>query len=957
MLCAELIGRAAEVERLHARVAGLSDRRGGVVALVGDAGAGKSRLLREATAAPDVLVLSGRAVPGDSPVPYRPFAEAFLTALRVRPLPHDPSLDGFEGQLARLVPTWSSSAPADDSPVLLGEAVVRLLAVLAADRPCVLALEDLHWADPETLAVVDYLGDALRTEAALCLGTSRPTGPAIEVLERLERRDPAAVVRLTPLDEAEVSRMVGACLDTTEPPAGLREFVHLHSDGSPFLVEELLAGLVAAGALRRSEGRWEITGPLTPSVPASLRDSIRRRLDALDATDRRVLGAAALLGRHFEWELLPGIAEVDGRAAVDALRAAVDEQLIETEGEGFRFRHALTREAVLADLLPPDRRELAARAWPAIERADPGLPGPSCQLAADLAEAAGDPAAAAERLTESARRALASGALATAEATARRARQLGAADAAAALDADEVLVHVLAAAGKSGDALTLGRSLAEQLAAAAVPASRQADLLVALVRAGVAAGDLDAAGAAAMAARDAAGAEPDPALLARIDAVAAEVALDRVELEEAERLCRRAIDGARVSDQPEVLCEALLVLGRVTRPQGVATAREAFRQAADVAADAGLARWHLRAQHELALETLGSEGSRQLAATRELASRYGAHVTVAVMDLALADGALSNFDREGCLQAAGACVDASRRYGLATEPVAHLWLAGAHALGSDDEAMQVAVDAALARDPDDPRILGDLYGRVLTTRAFVRDELETLPDLLDEMMGHVRRAPPTTSVYPGRVAWALLHTIDDDDHGAAARAEFHEMTDRMGMAVFERFGDVIDAVALGRGTDAARATARIGPAYDDISAAPLGQGMLRSLALPIARAAIRDGWGDPVRWLRESEAWFAERGYDRLVRRARALLGEAGAPVPRRGRGDSEVPASLRALGVTSRETDVLKLVVAGRTTREIADALYLSPKTVERHLTSLFDRTGVRNRQALAELGAAHLA
>jgi len=120
---------------------------------------------------------------------------------------------------------------------------------------------------------------------------------------------------------------------------------------------------------------------------------------------------------------------------------------------------------------------------------------------------------------------------------------------------------------------------------------------------------------------------------------------------------------------------------------------------------------------------------------------------------------------------------------------------------------------------------------------------------------------------------------------------------------------------------------------------------------------MRDGWGDPVTWLRASEAWFAARGYDRLVRRARAMLGAAGAPVPRRGRGDSEVPTALRALGVTSREVDVLKLVVDGRSNKEIAAALYLSPKTVERHLTSLFLRTGVRNRRALAELGAADLA
>jgi DNA-binding NarL/FixJ family response regulator len=123
-----------------------------------------------------------------------------------------------------------------------------------------------------------------------------------------------------------------------------------------------------------------------------------------------------------------------------------------------------------------------------------------------------------------------------------------------------------------------------------------------------------------------------------------------------------------------------------------------------------------------------------------------------------------------------------------------------------------------------------------------------------------------------------------------------------------------------------------------------------------ARAAVRDGWGNPVRWLREAEAFFGAGGYDRLARRCRTMLGEAGAPVPRRGRGDSEVPPSLRALGVTSREVDVLKLVGAGRTNKDIAEALFLSPKTVERHLSSLFARFGVANRRDLADQAAPHL-
>ena len=155
--------------------------------------------------------------------------------------------------------------------------------------------------------------------------------------------------------------MVAACLGGARVPGQLAEFVRAHSDGNPFLVEELLAGVVASGELRlRRRLTGPATGALTPTVPASLGESIRRRLTGLDPTARRVVGAAALLGRRFEWELLPGIAEVDGRAVVDGLRRAVDAQLVEVEGSGFRFRHALTREAVLADLLPPDRRAAGA---------------------------------------------------------------------------------------------------------------------------------------------------------------------------------------------------------------------------------------------------------------------------------------------------------------------------------------------------------------------------------------------------------------------------------------------------------------------------------------------------------------------------------------------------------------------------------------------------------------------
>ncbi|HSK62052.1 MAG TPA: LuxR C-terminal-related transcriptional regulator, partial [Actinomycetospora sp.] len=474
---------------------------------------------------------------------------------------------------------------------------------------------------------------------------------------------------------------------------------------------------------------------------------------------------------------------------------------------------------------------------------------------------------------------------------------------------------------------------------------RRLALLLTLARAAVGAGDTAAAARLVDQAR-----ANGPAVPA-VDAVAAHVALEQGHHDDAAALAYRALDAAVGAQQPAVECEAAEVLGRVARDTDLVAARRWFARAADVAGRAGLATWHLRAQQETAL--IGWD-TATLRTTREVAARYGALTTVALMDLSLADLALGRFDRAGALEAARACVAASRRYGLATVSVAHLWLAGAHALAGDDDAMAAAVAAALAPDPSDPRILGDLHGRVLATRAFVVDDLDALRGHLDTMMVHVRAADPSRSVFPGRALWAVVHAAEDDDLGLAARTEFGEVVTRLGMDVFRYARDAAEAVARGRtgaGAEAHRLVerARTGHRLDR------GDGARHCLQLLVARAAVRDGWGDPVAWLRESEAFFAAVGLDRTARRCRRVMREAGAPVPRKGRGTSVVPPPLRALGVTSREVDVLGLVALGLSNPEIGARLFLSPRTVERHLGNLFARTGVHDRRALGDLARAH--
>jgi DNA-binding CsgD family transcriptional regulator len=121
----------------------------------------------------------------------------------------------------------------------------------------------------------------------------------------------------------------------------------------------------------------------------------------------------------------------------------------------------------------------------------------------------------------------------------------------------------------------------------------------------------------------------------------------------------------------------------------------------------------------------------------------------------------------------------------------------------------------------------------------------------------------------------------------------------------------------------------------------------------VAEAALADGWGEPVRWLREALGFFDARGYDRISSACRSLLRRAGAPVPRRRDGSGAVPTDLRTKGVTAREMEVLSLLAEGLSNKEIAARLYLSPRTVERHIANLTSKTGVERRSQLVALAA----
>src|SRR5580692_1202002 len=173
MLCPVLIERRGELGQLTAGLDAAADGSGGAIFVPGDEGVGKSRLTRELSdqaSGRGFTIMTGRGAQSAVPVPYRPVTEALLGAARSGAVSDMPAISGYRAALGSLVPEWSKpgDVPGQVSPVVVGEALSRLLTA-SGRQSGLLVLEDLHWADSETLAMVDYLVDSIASVRMLCV--------------------------------------------------------------------------------------------------------------------------------------------------------------------------------------------------------------------------------------------------------------------------------------------------------------------------------------------------------------------------------------------------------------------------------------------------------------------------------------------------------------------------------------------------------------------------------------------------------------------------------------------------------------------------------------------------------------------------------------------------------------------------------------------------------------------
>ena len=958
LLCPTVVGRNSEQERLQSAVAAATLGRGGLVLVAGQPGIGKSRLVTAATdfaGARGAVTLGGRAVPSEIPAPYRPLAEALLVASSMGVRPDTANLRGFEPALGHLVPSWGTGSPdlAEQTAIVIAEGVLRLLHAAARDAACLLVVEDLHWADPESLAVIEYLADHAAPTRVLCIGTLRddPGTAAMDVTTRLEARRAVDVIRLAPLVSADVLSMARACLSARDVPPEIESMLLESADGVPFLIEELLAGAAGSGALTSTEGgqAWSVTGVLRPLIPQNFADTVERRVTALGDDARRLLGIAALLGRRFDWRLASRAAGCSKTLAHQLFERATTAQLLSAVDNEFAFRHALTSEAIVSGLLPTERATLAARALEALVSAPPPGGDEWRHLAADLAQAAGEPNQAALLLLGAGRGSLERGALATAAAALERATGI-ATEPELQADISEALAGARSAAGDLQGTQSAIAALLRALDEIGPLRERRGHAHLLIARGAVAASHFQLASEELALARRSAAETGDAALAARVAAVSAHIAIGEGRLGEAEVLASRAVEEAAATGQPEVVCEGLEVACRCARTRDLAEAVALGERALTAAEAAGLAVWRMRALYQLGIVDLFRSGAvTRLELAQLEAQRLGAVVMAANLDLEIGAGLEIQRRLDEARDHLDSCIELAHLLGLAKlEAMAYVFLAVLEAGSGTRRRMERAIARATALSGDDPDVLGAIWGDARAVASLADEDHPRARRELERAM-EVFGDQPSATPRPSVALHALVVSIDgatrDPSAFDGATSMIHQSAGYLAYADAVRHGREGRVAAAGHCVERGDRLLRTAPWYHHL---------VRRL---VAERAITDGWGDPAAWMDEAARYFDGSKSERLAAACRALLRRTGARVARSTRSARELPERLRGAGVTAREAEVLDLVGAGLSNAQIAAQLFLSERTVEHHIGWLRRKLDIDSRAQLVAYAAAEAA
>ena len=375
VLCPVLIGRENDLLLLDRLITQSSEGNGQIALISGEAGIGKSRLVREAkTLAPaGTMILEGHCFQTELALPYAPLLDLFRNFFAAHSSQEiAKAMEVTAPQLVKLFPELAThlphltSTPNPDpkhEKQRLFQALAQSITQLAQVQPLILVIEDLHWSDSTSLEFLHLLARRIASQPIFLLLTFRSEDTTPELthfLAELDRERLGTEFALQHMSLGEVDKMLQAILNSKGPTS--KEFLDAIfplTEGNPFFIEEILKALTTAGDISYTDGTWDRKEINPLHIPRTVKDAVQWRTQQLDKQALQALTLAAVMGRRFDVRLLQKLLKVHDIDLMRSLKDLIAAQLvIEETADQFAFRHALTREAIYSTLLLRERQGL-----------------------------------------------------------------------------------------------------------------------------------------------------------------------------------------------------------------------------------------------------------------------------------------------------------------------------------------------------------------------------------------------------------------------------------------------------------------------------------------------------------------------------------------------------------------------------------------------------------------------
>jgi predicted ATPase len=382
-----LVGRQTESQQLRELWRRAQQGHGHLALISGEPGVGKTRLANETIVVAQLggaVILRGGCYEYEAATPYLPFAEALRAWAEPQSSDDLKNLLGSTAfELAKLVPELEQkigpippnpSLPANEERLRLFDHIARFLQKISVERSLLLFIDDLHWADHGSIALLHYLMRRLRNERVFVLACYREveldrSHPLANALVEWNRERIGTRIPIGRLTLEETRSMIAALLGLDSVSDEFAHLVHRETEGNPFFVEEVIKSLIEQGQIYREGDSWQRKALGELAVPQSVKEAIGRRLNRLSAGCIDVLHTAAALGKIFEFAELVIAGSIGEDKLLDALDEATDAQLIRSDrGDAFAFTHDKIREVLYEELNPVRRRRLHQRIGEGLEK-------------------------------------------------------------------------------------------------------------------------------------------------------------------------------------------------------------------------------------------------------------------------------------------------------------------------------------------------------------------------------------------------------------------------------------------------------------------------------------------------------------------------------------------------------------------------------------------------------------